>query len=34
VHALLGHADVTTTMIYTHMLNQGERGVAIPLDAL
>ena len=31
---LLGHASVETTMIYTHVLNQGGRGVKSPLDAL
>ena len=31
---LLGHADVRTTMIYTHVLNKGGRGVLSPLDAL
>jgi site-specific recombinase XerD len=29
---LLGHADVATTMIYTHVLNKGGRGVVLPLD--
>lgn len=31
---LLGHAHVATTMIYTHVLNRGGRGVRSPLDAL
>ena len=33
VQALLGHADVSTTMIYTHVLNKGGKGVKSPLDA-
>ena len=34
IQALLGHNDVSTTMIYTHILQQGGHGVASPLDDL
>jgi integron integrase len=34
VQALLGHANVETTMIYTHVLNKGPMGVVSPVDTL
>ena len=34
VQELLGHRDVNTTMLYTHVLNRGGRGVHSPLDAM
>jgi site-specific recombinase XerD len=34
VQELLGHTSVETTMIYTHVMNKGGRGVQSPLDRM
>lgn len=34
VQELLGHSDIRTTMIYTHVLNKGAKEVVSPLDGI